>query len=95
MAAGIIRGGTSCEIREVRFWQRRSDSERGRREDGWGVRSAGRGDWWRRCRSGTGEIDWKLNANVDNPQKYYLVFRNSSEEQGPSLVDADFTASFE
>lgn len=45
--------------------------------------------------SSRGEIDWKLNANVDNPQKYYLVFRNSSEGQGPSLVDADFTASFE
>ena len=42
-----------------------------------------------------GEIDWKLDAPVDNPQKYYLVFRNSSAGQGPSLVDADFTASFE
>jgi hypothetical protein len=45
--------------------------------------------------SSRGAIDWKLNANVDNPRKYYLVFRNSSEGQGPSLVDADFTASFE
>jgi len=45
--------------------------------------------------SSRGAIDWKLNANVDNVQKYYLVFRNSSEGQGPSLVDADFTASFE
>jgi len=42
-----------------------------------------------------GEIAWKLDAPVDNPQKYYLVFRNSSAGQGPSLVDADFTASFE
>ena len=31
----------------------------------------------------------------DNPQKYYLVFRNASAGQGPSMVDADFTASFE
>ena len=42
-----------------------------------------------------GEIAWKLDAPADNPQKYYLVFRNSSAEQGPILVDADFTASFE
>lgn len=42
-----------------------------------------------------GQIDWELGAPVDNPQKYYLVFRNSSAGQGPSLVDADFTASFE
>jgi hypothetical protein len=41
------------------------------------------------------EIYWKLKASADNPQKYYLVFRNSSEGQGPSVVDADFTASLE
>ena len=45
--------------------------------------------------SSGGEIYWKLNAAVGNPQKYYLVFRNSSKGQGPSIVDADFTASFE
>jgi hypothetical protein len=45
--------------------------------------------------SGRGSIDWKLDANVETAQKYYLVFRNSSEGQGPSIVDADFTASFE
>ncbi|MFZ1919778.1 MAG: hypothetical protein WAU58_19555 [Terriglobales bacterium] len=45
--------------------------------------------------SSRGEIHWELNAGVANPQKYYLVFRNSSEGQGPSIVDADFTASFE
>jgi hypothetical protein len=45
--------------------------------------------------SSGGEIYWKLKAPADNPQRYYLVFRNSSEEQGPSIVDADFTASFE
>jgi hypothetical protein len=41
------------------------------------------------------EIYWKLKAPASNPQKYYLVFRNSSTGQGPSIVDADFTASFE
>lgn len=45
--------------------------------------------------SSRGEIHWELSAGVANPQKYYLVFRNSSEGQGPSIVDADFTASFE
>ena len=44
--------------------------------------------------SSRGEIHWDLNAEASTPQKYYLVFRNSSE-QGPSIVDADFTASFE
>ena len=42
-----------------------------------------------------GDIHWDLKATVGNPQKYYLVFRNSSQGQGPSIVDADFTASFE
>jgi hypothetical protein len=41
------------------------------------------------------EIYWKLKAPASNPQKYYLVFKNSSTGQGPSIVDADFTASFE
>lgn len=41
------------------------------------------------------EVYWKLNVPVGNPQKYYLVFRNSAAAQGPSIVDADFTASFE
>jgi hypothetical protein len=45
--------------------------------------------------SGHGAVDWKLEANAETSQKYYLVFRTSSEEQGPSIVDADFTASFE
>jgi hypothetical protein len=44
--------------------------------------------------SGRGEIHWDLNASA-NPQKYYLVFRNSAEGQGPGIVDADFTATFE
>jgi hypothetical protein len=42
-----------------------------------------------------GEVYWKLHANSANPQKYYLVFRNSSSGQGPSVVDADFTATFD
>ncbi len=45
--------------------------------------------------SSGGEIYWKLQAPADKLQKYYLVFRNASEEQRPSIVDADFTASFE
>lgn len=45
--------------------------------------------------SSGGEIYWKLKASAGKPLKYYLVFRNASEELGPSVVDADFTASFE
>lgn len=41
------------------------------------------------------EIYWQLKAPTGNPQKYYLVFRNSSKGHGPSMVDADSTASFE
>jgi hypothetical protein len=43
----------------------------------------------------SGQIHWNLNSPVVNPQKYYLVFQNSSVGQGPSVVDADFTASFQ
>jgi len=45
--------------------------------------------------SSRGEVHWKLNADLSDPQKYYLVFRNSSQERSPSVVDADFTVSFE
>lgn len=45
--------------------------------------------------SSGGEIYWKLKAPADRPQRYYLLFRNSSDGQGASIVDADFTASFE
>ncbi len=45
--------------------------------------------------SNHGEIHWALNATFSNPQTYYLVFRNLSERQGLTLVDADFTVSFE
>lgn len=42
-----------------------------------------------------GEIHWSLDTPAVNPKKYYLMLRNSAEKQGPSIVDADFTAGFE
>ncbi|MGA3088286.1 MAG: hypothetical protein ABSD75_06715 [Terriglobales bacterium] len=45
--------------------------------------------------SSRGEIYWKLEAPAGRLQKYYLVFRNPSDGQRPTIVDADFTASFE
>ncbi len=45
--------------------------------------------------SSHGDIRWELNANDPDPQKNYLVFRNSTEGQRPIVVDADFSASFE
>jgi len=45
--------------------------------------------------SESGEIYWRLKVPTGKPQKYYLVFWNFSDRQGPSLVDADFTASFD
>jgi hypothetical protein len=42
-----------------------------------------------------GQIHWDLNSPVVSSQKYYLVFQNSSVAQGPTIVDADFTASFQ
>jgi hypothetical protein len=41
-----------------------------------------------------GRVDWILTATYGKPQKYYLVFLNSSEGQEPVMVDADFTVSF-
>ena len=41
-----------------------------------------------------GEIDWALDATYGNPQKYYLVFRNASDGDGVTVVDADFTVKF-
>lgn len=41
-----------------------------------------------------GKVDWKLGATYGNPQKYYLVFLNAIEGEGPITVDADFTLSF-
>lgn len=45
--------------------------------------------------SSCGAIDWVLTSPLVNRQKYYLVFRNSTEARGPTIVDADFTISFE
>jgi hypothetical protein len=45
--------------------------------------------------SNHGAIDWKLGATYGKPQKYYLVFLNAFEGQGPVTVDADFTVSFD
>ena len=45
--------------------------------------------------SSRGAIDWKLAATYGQPQKYYLVFLNAFEGQGPITVDADFSVSFE
>ncbi|MGB8012917.1 MAG: hypothetical protein WCF68_14990 [Terriglobales bacterium] len=42
-----------------------------------------------------GEIYWKLSAPVNKPRKYYLVFWNPAEGQGPRIVDADFSVIFE
>ena len=38
-------------------------------------------------------IDYALSPTVDEPQKYYLVFRNAGKSA--RSVEADFTASFE
>jgi hypothetical protein len=40
-------------------------------------------------------IDWTLDATLFQPLKYYLVFRNSSQERQTELVDADFSLSFD
>jgi hypothetical protein len=45
--------------------------------------------------SSGGELYWTIKVPLDTLQKCYLVFRNISQGQGPSIVDADFTASFE
>jgi hypothetical protein len=42
-----------------------------------------------------GEIYWKLKPSGENPQKYYLVVRNSAKGQEPTVVDADFSANFQ
>ena len=41
------------------------------------------------------DVNFDFPPSGDQPEKYYLVFRNSSERDGPSVVDADFTAAFE
>jgi len=42
-----------------------------------------------------GKVHWRLGTTSQDPQKYYLVFRNPSERQGAKTVEADFTVSFE
>ena len=41
-----------------------------------------------------GEVDWTLNPTFVDPQKYFLVFRNSSEKSLAQTVDVNFTLSF-
>jgi hypothetical protein len=41
------------------------------------------------------QIDWALPSSFDNPQKYYLVFNNSTGKPKTKLVEADLTLSFE
>ena len=43
--------------------------------------------------SSGGTVDYALPATMDQPQKYYLVFRNLSKGKSKS-VEADFTATF-
>lgn len=45
--------------------------------------------------SNHGTIDWPLSATYAKPQKYYLVFRNSADEQGKLTLDVDFTVNFD
>jgi hypothetical protein len=45
--------------------------------------------------SSRGAIDWVLTSPLVNRQTYYLVFRNSPEAPGPTIVDADFAINFE
>jgi hypothetical protein len=40
------------------------------------------------------EVNLGLPVSQDQPQKYYLVFRNSSAAEGKKLVQADFTVDF-
>ncbi len=40
------------------------------------------------------EVNLGLPVSQDQPQKYYLVFRNSSSGEGRKLVEADFTVDF-
>jgi hypothetical protein len=40
------------------------------------------------------EVNLGLPVSQDQPQKYYLVFRNTSSEEGRKLVEANFTVDF-
>jgi len=41
------------------------------------------------------QIDWALPSSFDNPQKYYLVFSNSTGKPKTKMVEADLTLSFD
>ncbi len=45
--------------------------------------------------SSGGEIYWTLKASGGKPRKYYLVFREAGAGPSASVVEADFTASFD
>jgi hypothetical protein len=40
------------------------------------------------------DVDYSLPATLEDPVKYFIVFRNSSANAPPRMVDADFTLSF-
>jgi hypothetical protein len=40
------------------------------------------------------EVNLGLPVSQDQPQRYYLVFRNTSREDGRKLVEANFTVDF-
>ena len=40
------------------------------------------------------DVDYALPATMEDPVKYFIVFRNSTPNGPPRMVDADFTISF-
>jgi hypothetical protein len=40
------------------------------------------------------DVDYALPATLEDPVKYFIVFRNSAPKGPPRMVDADFTISF-
>jgi hypothetical protein len=40
------------------------------------------------------DVDYSLPATLEDPVKYFIVFRNSGVNAPPRMVDADFTLSF-
>jgi hypothetical protein len=40
------------------------------------------------------DVDYALPATLEEPVKYFIVFRNSASNGPPRMVDADFTISF-
>lgn len=41
------------------------------------------------------QIDWALPSSFENPQKYHLVFNNSTGKPKTKIVEADLTLSFD